>query len=103
MSKSRNNPVVLRDANLNVPCAVGVNRLILMCRQAELSIGVSPMEEPTPTFNEERNPRNQDGDWVKRFAAFSISVTLFVAVLVVANRYPSAGQWISDIVQAEVR
>jgi len=54
-----------------------------------------------PTSNKERNPRNQDGDWVKIFAAFSISVTLFVAVLVVANRYPSTGQWISDAVQAE--
>jgi len=54
-----------------------------------------------PTSIDERNPRNQDGDWVKIFAAFSISVTLFVAVWVVANRYPSAGQWISDAVQAE--
>jgi hypothetical protein len=49
----------------------------------------------------ERNPRDQVSDWVKVFAAFSISVTLFVAVLVVAIRYPSAGKWISDVVQAE--
>ncbi len=49
----------------------------------------------------ERNPRDHDRDWVNIFAAFSISVTLFVAVLVLANRYPSAGQWISDAVQAE--
>ncbi len=54
-----------------------------------------------PTSLDERNPRNPDRDWVNIFAAFSISVTLFVAVVVVASRYPSAGKWISDAVQAE--
>jgi hypothetical protein len=54
-----------------------------------------------PTSLDERNPRNQDRDWVKLFAAFSVSVTLFVAVLIVAIRYPSAGKWMSDVVQAE--
>jgi hypothetical protein len=54
-----------------------------------------------------RSPRNQDrdwvdGDWVKVFAAFSISVSLFVAVLIVAIRYPSAGKWMSDALQAEL-
>jgi hypothetical protein len=54
-----------------------------------------------PTPLDARSPRNQDGDWVKAFAAFSISVTLFVAILAVSIRYPSAGKWISDAVQAE--
>jgi hypothetical protein len=54
-----------------------------------------------PTPYDERSPRNQDGDWVKAFAAFSISVTLFVAMFVVSIRYPLAGKWISDAVQAE--
>jgi hypothetical protein len=48
-----------------------------------------------------RNPRNHHRDWPKVFAAFCISVTLFIAVLVVATRYPLAGKWISDAVQAE--
>jgi hypothetical protein len=28
-------------------------------------------------------------------------MALFVAVVVVATRYPSAGKWIADVVQAE--
>jgi hypothetical protein len=54
-----------------------------------------------PISLNERNPENRDGDWAKLFAAFSISMALFVAVVVVATRYPSAGKWIADVVQAE--
>jgi hypothetical protein len=59
------------------------------------------LEEAMPTPLNERNPGNHDGDWAKIFAAFCFSVTLLAAVVAVAARYPLAGKWISDAVQAE--
>ena len=59
------------------------------------------MEKPMPTSLNRRNPRNHDRGRMKVFLVFGIPVILLVAVLVAATRFPPAGKWISDAVQAE--
>ena len=50
---------------------------------------------------DERKPENHSRAWVKLFVAFSASAILLAVFLVMAIRYPTAGKWISDGVQAE--